>query len=295
MNNGNDGTTWLLTGLALVFFAANSVVCKAALGGGAIDPASFTIIRLASGAAILLPWVARAPRLKTGRAQGNWPSAAMLFVYAASFSYAYQTLETGTGALILFGAVQLTLTGSAFLSGERLGAMACAGTLAAFSGLVYLVLPGLTSPSASGFALMVLSGVAWGLYSVRGQAVQNPMIATGSNFLRSVCLAAPLFWVAWHKSQVSPTGVLLAVASGALASGMGYALWYTVIGQLKKAQAGVVQLFVPVMASLGGTLFLGEPLTMRLVIATLVILSGICLSVVGQSRSLRNAHKSKLI
>lgn len=276
----------LLTAGALVLFAANSVVCKLALGRGAIDPAGFTVIRLTSGAAVLFLLVKFSGSGNETIARGSWVSAGMLFLYAVCFSYAYMTLEAGTGALILFGAVQLTMIAGAIASGERPGPMEWAGGIAAFSGLVYLVFPGLVSPSPAGSCLMVTAGIAWGFYSINGKGVKFPLAETKNNFIRSLAFAGLLLLPMWQAaSPITPWGVLLALISGALASGVGYALWYAVVLQIKTAQAGIVQLLVPVLAALGGILFLEEQITLRLMVSTLIISGGICLSLAGQTRN----------
>lgn len=280
-----DKSAVLLTAAALVLFAANSVVCKLALGRGAIDPASFTMIRLVSGAAVLILLLKFSGSSQKAVSNESWLPAGMLFLYAACFSYAYMTLEAGTGALILFAAVQLTMIICAVASGERLGPMTWTGGLIAFSGLVYLVSPGLVSPSPSGSCLMVIAGISWGVYSVKGKGVIHPLAATGDNFIRSLVFAGLLLFPIWQEGQISPGGAWLAFISGALASGVGYALWYAAVLRMKTVQASVVQLLVPVLASLGGVFFLEELFTRRLMISTIVVLGGLCLSLVGQSPS----------
>ncbi len=279
-----SGSVSLLTAVTLVLFAANSVVCKLALGRGAIDPASFTLIRLISGAAVLILLLKFFGSGQENVSHVSWLPAGMLFLYAACFSYAYMTLEAGTGALILFGAVQLTMIVSAVVSGERPGSMVWTGGLVAFLGLVYLVFPGLVAPSPSGSCLMVIAGISWGVYSVMGKRVQYPLAETRTNFIRSVVFAGLLLLPMWQEGRISPWGAWLAFISGALASGVGYALWYAVVLRMKTVKAGVVQLLVPVLASLGGAFFLEELITRQLMVSTVVIFGGVCLSLAGRTR-----------
>ena len=266
-----------LTCMALLAFAANSLLCRLALAGEHIDAASFTLIRIVSGA-VLLCVLALARRQSVLRA-GSWRSALALVVYAAGFSFSYLHLSAGLGALILFGAVQVTMIGYGVWSGERLGGYRGAGLLLAGSGLVWLLLPGLSAPSLAGASLMLLAGVAWGVYSLRAKGTQAPLLATAGNFLRAVplILAVSLFFV--HRMQWDGAGIVYALLSGALASGVGYAVWYAVVPALKSATAATVQLVVPVIAAIGGVLFLQEALTLRLLIASMAILGGIALVV----------------
>lgn len=264
-----------LTSLTMLAFAANSLLCRAALGEPVIDAASFTAVRLASGALTL--WLLLRWRGATARGDGDWPAAGLLFLYAIAFSFAYLSLSAATGALILFGFVQLTMQGAALLAGERLPGLAWAGLALAVGGLVYLLLPGLDAPDPLGALLMATAGVAWGLYSLRGRGVANPLRATAGNFMRSVPLALLALLPVLGHAGMNAEGASLAVASGALASGLGYALWYRVLPRLKASQAATVQLSVPVIAALGGVLLLGEPLGGRLVAASLAVLGGITL------------------
>ena len=271
------------TGVALVAFAANSVLCRVALGETAIDAASFSTIRLMSGAVILavLSWVARerdAPILA-----GDWGSAATLFLYAVPFSFAYVTLSTGTGALILFATVQCTMLAAALRSGERPGALGWAGFATAVVGLVYLVSPGVTAPTPVGAGLMVLAGVAWGAYSLRGRGVRMPVAATTGNFTRAVPFALVLSLVMLRQAELSPRGVWLAIGSGAVASGIGYVVWYAALRGLTVTRAAMVQLTVPVVAAAGGVVFLAETISVRLVAASVVILGGVALGLVSPS------------
>ncbi|HEY3858729.1 MAG TPA: DMT family transporter [Gammaproteobacteria bacterium] len=269
----------VLTGLALIAFAANSLLCRLALHGDHADPAAFTLIRIASGAAVL--WlILHLKRAK--RIGGDWSSAFALFVYAIAFSFAYLSLSAGTGALLLFGAVQASMLLMGILKGERPGPAQGLGLALALAGLVYLVLPGVEAPQPLGALLMVIAGVAWGVYSLRGRRAGDPMAATTGNFLRAVPLAvlAALFSVS--RLEVDASGWALALSSGVLTSGLGYVIWYTALKGLTATRAAVVQLSVPVIAALGGILLLGEPLSMRLVLSSCVILGGVALAVLGK-------------
>jgi len=266
----------LATVAALVAFAANSLLCRAALGGHAADAASFTLVRLASGAAVLLLLC----RGAGGARGGSWPSAAALFAYAAGFSFAYLSLSAGVGALLLFGAVQVTMIGWGIARGERPPPPVWAGLVLALGGLVYLSLRGARVPSPGGTALMLGAGAAWGIYSLRGRRSGPPLLATADNFRRAAPMAAAL-WVVLvlaGRFHLSGVGTMLAVASGAITSGLGYVAWYAALPHLSAARAAVLQLSVPVIAAAGGVMLLGEVLTARLVIAGTAILAGIALA-----------------
>ncbi len=272
--------TLLLTVLALVAFAANSLLCRLALRGGAIDPASFTGLRLLSGAAMLLVVSGMRPNPGGAAPRRAWYPAAMLFLYAAAFSLAYVSLSAGTGALILFGAVQVTMLMAAMRQGERPGAMQWTGLFAAVAGIVYLVLPGLAAPSPVGALLMATAGVAWGLYSVWGRGSADPLGQTRRNFVLTIPMVA-VFVLAWlPRLEVTGRGALLAVISGAVTSGLGYVIWYRALRGLSGVTASLVQLATPVLAAVGGIVFLAEPLSTRLVVATALVLGGIGLAVV---------------
>lgn len=265
----------MLTLLALIAFAGNSILCRWALKETSIDPASFTAMRLLSGAMFLgaLVWL----RGGYDARAGSWPGAAALFVYAACFSIAYVNLSTGAGALILFGAVQATMIGVSAWRGEQLSASAWGGLIMALAGLAGLLMPGTTAPPWLPALVMLIAGIAWGTYSLLGQGVARPLPLTTSNFVRA-CLFVVPFWILWPMPlQWDRAGLLYALASGALASGAGYALWYAVLPLLRAATAASVQLSVPIIAAVGGALLLNEPLTVRLFLASLVILSGIAL------------------
>lgn len=274
----DSGNTILLTTFALIAFAANSIICRMALGNDAIDPASFSTIRLVSGAVVLWVIVNATLRGKADKHPGSWWSAAMLFVYAAAFSFAYVSLNAGVGALILFGAVQATMITAGLVKGERPPMLAWCGLAIALAGLVYLVFPGLSAPSFSGAALMTIAGFAWGVYSLRGLGTINPVGATGGNFIRSVPMAAVLSLVLIPALRLSWEGVLLAVLSGGLTSGIGYVVWYAALRHLSATRAAMLQLLVPIIAAAGGVLLLSEQLTIRLIISSILIIGGVGLT-----------------
>jgi drug/metabolite transporter (DMT)-like permease len=272
--------------LALVAFAANSILCRIALRQGAIDPATFTTIRLVSGAATLL--------LVTPRAQGqsppgahSWISAALLALYAIPFSFAYTGLSVGTGALILFGCVQATMWIAALRSGERPHAMQWIGLVLALAGLVYLTLPGLSAPPLLDAVLMAVAGVAWGMYSLRGKGSSNPLLQTRNNFLLSVPFVLVVSGAALPQFHAEPKGIWLALSSGVLASGLGYVAWYAALRGITATRAAILQLSVPILAAIGGILLLAEPISARLVVSTVAILGGIAMAIVRRERSLR--------
>jgi drug/metabolite transporter (DMT)-like permease len=268
-----------LTGLTMLAFAGNSLLCRAALHETTIDAASFTSIRLISGALTLaIIFTARTGRVL---APGSWPGALLLFAYAALFSFAYRQLSAATGALLLFGAVQATMLGHGLMRGERLGAVQVAGLLIAVAGLINMLLPGLSSPPLLGAMLMLGSGLAWGLYSLLGRDVVDPAIITAGNFMRAVPLTIALSLVASGHASVDLLGTADAVMSGAVASGLGYAFWYALLPSLRPLSASVIQLSVPVIASIGGVLLLSEALTPRLLLASVAILGGIALVLLG--------------
>ncbi len=279
-----------LTLLALMAFAGNSLLCRAALRDTAIDPASFTLLRLVSGALMLALLVGvRGPaQLRAG----SWTSAAALFAYAIAFSYAYIGLSAGTGALILFGAVQASMIGWALLRGERFGVVQILGFALAVGGLVGLLLPGLSAPPLGAALLMLVAGMAWGVYSLRGRGAGNPTAITAGNFLRAapMALAASGFALVLAPAavQVDVPGSLYAIASGALTSGLGYAIWYRVLPQLRASNAATVQLSVPVVTAVAGVLLLNEPLGLRLVLASIAVLGGVAFVVLWPRRATRN-------
>lgn len=273
--------TIFLTFLAMIAFAGNSLLCRMALKHTNIDATSFTSVRLISGALML--WlivkftqnVALNPGSKTG--QGNWISAFSLFVYAAGFSFAYVSLPTATGALLLFGAVQATMIGYGVWNGERLQSLQTIGLVLAIGGVIGLLLPGLSAPPVIGSLLMICAGIAWGVYSLRGKGAGDPTRVTSGNFLRSVPITVVLSLIMFQKMSLDYTGIWFAVSSGALASGIGYAIWYTALPSLKATSAATVQLSVPVIAAIAGAIFLSESITLRLALASVAILGGIAL------------------
>ena len=242
-----------------------------------IDASSFTLVRLLSGI-VTLALILLFTRKKTKTtSRGSWVGGLALFIYAAGFSYAYITLETGTGALVLFGAVQLTLISISLLKGNRMAGVEWLGLVAAFVGFIYLVLPNVASPSMIGFIIMTLAGIAWGIYTYKGMGVEDPLAETSFNFFRTLPLIAVLAILTFSSLSVSFEGVLLAIASGALTSAIGYTIWYMALRHLHPTIASVSQLSVPVIAAFGGLIFVDEPLTLRLIISTILILGGIAL------------------
>jgi drug/metabolite transporter (DMT)-like permease len=271
----------VLTSLAMIAFAGNSLLCRLALKDTGIDAATFTLVRVASGAAVL--WLLVRLGKRASAREGNWPSALALFTYAAAFSFAYLSLTAATGALLLFGAVQATMIGYGLFAGERLRAAQFAGLLCACGGLVYLLLPGIAAPPLHGAALMIVAGVAWGVYSLRGKGAGDPTRVTAGNFLRAVPLGVALSVVMLARNSVDAAGLSYAIASGALTSGVGYAIWYTAVRELKATSAATVQLSVPVVTAIGGVAILGETITWRLVLASLAILGGIAMVILHDS------------
>ncbi|WP_290698480.1 DMT family transporter [Amphritea sp.] len=281
-------STVLFTAFALLAFAGNSVLCRLALGEQSIDAGSFTVIRLLSGILVLsLLWYLMqrrkgAPQDRTGR--GSWGAATMLFLYALAFSYAYINLDTGTGALILFGAVQITMILISLFKGHRLLWVEWLGLLLAFSGFVYLLAPVVNTPGLWGFILMTVAGIAWGIYTLMGRESDNPLSDTHYNFFRTLPFVAVMLILILVSGEMNLTskGIILAILSGAIASGIGYAVWYRALGGLSAVQAAVLQLLVPVIAALGGVLFTDEIISIRLMLASLLVLGGIMLVVTGR-------------
>ena len=295
-----NARVFALTALAMIAFASNSLLCRAALRDTGIDAASFTLVRILSGA-IALWLILRSRRLKVDRtasplvesssgssrvtrhssqASGNWPSAFALFAYAAAFSFAYVDLSAGTGALLLFGAVQATMIVWGFRQGERFDGLQIIGFVVAIVGLIVLVFPGLSAPPLIGSVLMLSAGLAWGVYSVRGKSTKDAIAATTGNFLRAVPFAALVSIIAIRQMHLDSTGVAYAIISGAITSGLGYVIWYSVLPQIKASSAAVVQLSAPVIAATGGILLLSEPITLRYLIASIAILGGIFLVII---------------
>ncbi len=266
---------FVLTTLAMLAFAGNSLLCRAALRQTPIDAASFTFARIVSGALVL--WLIVKLRNRSHAVAGNWTSALALFSYAAAFSLAYLSLPAGTGALLLFGAVQATMILWGISRGERLHLWQSIGLTIALGGLVALVLPGVSAPPLIGSILMLIAGVAWGIYSLRGKSAGDPLRATAGNFLRAVPFAIALSLVALPWAHFDRAGLLYAIVSGALTSGIGYAIWYAALPALSATSAATVQLSVPVLAAAGGIFLLGETLTLRFLGATAAVLGGIAL------------------
>jgi len=263
------------TGLALLAFAGNSLLCRAALQHTPIDAASFTTIRLIAGALTLWLLVQLTRRGATGR--GSWPSALALFAYAAAFSFAYVNLPTGTGALLLFGSVQTGMIGWGLVKGERFSPVQWVGLALALAGLVGLLLPGLSAPPLVAALLMISAGLAWAVYSLRGKGAGDALRVTAGNFVRTVPVALVMSLLFMGSAQVDTAGALYAIASGAVTSGIGYAIWYAALPHLKATSAATLQLSVPVIAAVGGIVWLGEAPTLRLLLASLAILGGIAL------------------
>jgi drug/metabolite transporter (DMT)-like permease len=290
----------MLTLLAMIAFASNSLLCRAVLKESSIDPATFTFLRIFSGAVAL--WLimsvrkrmivekTTSPLVETGSGSslvarhvlfryGNWISASALFVYAAGFSFAYVSLSAGTGALLLFGAVQATMILWGLHKGERLSMIQIVGFILAVIGFVALVFPGLSAPPLAGSILMLGAGVAWGVYSLRGKGERNAASVTAGNFVRAVPFATALIVVFAPWTHADLAGIAYAIISGAVTSGLGYVVWYTALSGLKAASAATVQLSVPVLAATGGILLLSEPITLRYLLASVAVLGGIALVV----------------
>jgi drug/metabolite transporter (DMT)-like permease len=278
MSRQSTVLAFVLTLSALVAFAGNSVLCRLALGARVIDAYSFTAVRLGSGAlALTLLNTLRQPL--RGPTNGSWQGALFLVLYALPFSLAYVQLDAGTGALLLFAAVQLTMIGSGLRSGERLLALEWLGFLGAIGGIVYLVFPGLTAPNPIGATMMIAAGISWGGYSIIGKTAGDPGSVTAGNFQRAALLVVPVAVLGWPWLSLSFRGVLLAAASGVLASGLGYTAWYAALKYLSVTRAALVQLSVPLIAAVGGVTFLGETITIRLISASVVILGSVVLAI----------------
>lgn len=272
----------LLSAAAMVAFAGNSILCRLALSSTSIDPASFTSVRLLSGAGTLLLLLT----LQKGRSEiaGNWISATALLAYAAAFSFAYVNLSAATGALLLFGSVQATMIGAGLLQGERLSGKQSLGLAIALLGLAALLLPGLAAPPLPAAALMGGGGVVWGLYSLRGRRAAHPIAETAGNFLRATPLALLLSLLFWKEANWDLTGVFYGILSGAIASGLGYALWYAVLPALRSTTSATLQLSVPAIAAIGGALALSEPIAARTALASLAILGGVALYLLQKNK-----------
>ncbi|WP_199499987.1 DMT family transporter [Methylovirgula sp. 4M-Z18] len=268
--------TMALVALTMMAFAANSLLCRIALRQEIIDAASFASVRLVAGAITLL-LIVRARASPPYAGGGEWLAATMLFTYVVFFSFAYLTLPAGTGALILFGGVHLTMFSAGLYMGEKFGAIAWLGLALAVSGLVYLVSPGVAAPAPLGAAMMAIAGVSWGVYSLRGRGVADPLAATAGNFLRAAPLALASSVILIARAHTDATGFILALTSGALTSGVGYAIWYAALRRLSATRAATVQLSVPLIAAFGGVALLSEAITPRLLVSSAAILGGIAL------------------
>ena len=278
--------TIIYSTLAMIAFAANSLLNRLALGNSTMDATSYTFIRLVSGA-IMLGIIGIVTREKNWiRKRGSWPSATFLFLYALAFSLAYLSLSTGTGALILFGSVQLTMILAALLGGERPHFLEWTGLFLALGGLVYLVFPGLKAPSPLGSALMAAAGISWGFYTLRGRDSSDPLADTASNFIRSVPFVISISLLNLKNIHLSTNGLLLAVTSGTITSGLGYVLWYAALRGLTTTRAATVQLSVPVLAAWSGIIFLSEEMSLRLLLAAVLILGGIGLAVMSRGQKM---------
>jgi len=291
MKCNNVFKTSLLTVLALIAFAANSVLCRLALGNESIDASSFTGIRLLAGAITLLILLSLQGGNKAATSKGSWTASFTLFLYAIMFSYAYLSLDTGTGALILFGSVQITMIILSLMSGTRLHLIEWSGVLLAFTGFVYLIFPNITTPSINGFIMMTVSGISWGIYTLKGRNSKNPLMDTTYNFVRSIPFVVILAAFTMHNASYSSEGIILALVSGAITSGVGYTIWYIALGGLSSTQAAVIQLSVPVIAAIGGVIFVSEVITIRLIISATVVLSGILMVVLGKAYFAQTADK----
>lgn len=260
----------------MVAFAANSLLCRLALGADEIDAASFTTIRVIAGV-ITLVVISYAQSRPPSRRNANWRSALALFAYMIFFSFAYISLGAANGALILFGAVQLTMFATALSTGERFPAFAWIGLAVAAGGLVYLVSPGLSAPNPLGATLMAVAGIAWGFYSLLGRGAPDPLAATTMNFIYCAPLVVIVSLFSMPQFHLSATGAAYAIASGAVASACGYVIWYAALRGLTAGRAATVQLSVPVIAAIGAVLLLSEPITLRLVLASVATLGGVAL------------------
>lgn len=265
----------LLAALAMTAFAANSLLCRMALVETDIDPASFTFWRLTSGALMLTLLVVM--RNQKALQEGNLASAIALFVYAAGFSFAYISMTTGAGALLLFGAVQVTMISWGLFKGERMSALQWGGFLLALIGLILLLLPNAAVPQLSSALMMLAAGIAWGVYSLKGKGAKFPIEATAGNFIRATPLALVLLVIFWPGGEFHAEGMAYAVASGAIASALGYALWYSILVHIAAIKAATLQLSVPVLAVFAGWVFLDETVTLRIILSSLAVIGGVAM------------------
>ena len=265
--------TWLLSLTAMCAFAGNSLLCRWAFKETLIDPVSFTLIRIVSGAIAL--YLILRYRKRTQLGTGSWASAFALFIYMAAFSYAYIGLSTGTGAFLLFGVVQLTMILAGLWGGERFKILQTLGFVLASAGLVWLLLPSSARPPIKESTLMLIAGIAWAIYSLRGHSALDPIAVTAGNFMRAAAFAFGFSLMFISSAKVDTSGSLFAVISGVITSGIGYAVWYSVLPRLKTTHAAVIQLSVPVIATIAGTILLNETITARLVLASMATLGGV--------------------
>lgn len=273
-----------LTGAAMVAFAANSVLARLALADGSLDAGSYTFTRIASGAILLLFLVWRTHGRAAFQPRGDWTSGLALLVYAAGFSFAYLALGTGTGALILFACVQATMIVWGLIKGERPVWLEWIGLVVAFGALIWLVSPGISAPDPLGATLMAAAGVAWGVYSLRGRQQGDPLLATSGNFVRATPIALVIVIAGSQSISITATGLVLAVISGAITSGLGYALWYRVLKHLTATRAAIVQLSVPALAAIGGVILNGESITLRFAVSSVLILGGVAIAILARQR-----------
>ncbi|KGJ94526.1 DMT family transporter [Colwellia psychrerythraea] len=267
----------IITFLSLSAFAANSLITRYALEQTTIDEASFIMLRVVSGALFLGIYLTIKKDKKISQG-GTWFAAFALFIYAVSFTYGYGLIAAGTGALLLFGSVQITMTIAGYREGERLNVIQLVGFILAIAGLVILMLPGISAPSLIGASLMCISGIAWSIYTLQGRGARNPAASTAGNFIKAAPMAT-LLWLMVYLStnntiSLANTGVIYALLSGIVTSGIGYIIWYSVLPELKATQAAIVQLSVPLLVTLAGALLLSEAITLRIVIASIAILIG---------------------
>ncbi len=292
--------TILLTVLALLAFAGNSVLCRLALNDNIIDAASFTSIRLFSGAIFLLLLISinvhKSPQKIINIKAGSWLSALFLFIYAGAFSYAYISLDTGIGALILFGSVQVTMILSDIFKGKKLLLAEWLGLIIAFIGLIILLMPSASAPSLTGFLLMAISGIAWGFYTLAGRGSKTPLVDTTNNFLRTLPFIGLLMLLTLSHIELSNEGILLAVMSGTVTSGLGYAIWYSALSGLTVKHAAIIQLSVPVIAAIGGVIFSNETINIELITSSFLVLGGVLTVIMGKQsmERLQRAYKRSI-
>jgi drug/metabolite transporter (DMT)-like permease len=279
--------TFVLTAVAMLAFAANSLLAREALGGFSIEAAGYTAVRIMSGALVLYALLRRGGLSRDDARPvlpGDWWAAAALFVYAIAFSAAYLSLGAATGALILFSSVQASMLAWGLAKGDRPSGREVIGFAVAFAAFVYLILPGVGRPDLAGSLLMIASGVAWAVYTLRGRGSRDPLGETAGNFVRASAFCLPLVGFALIYETASITGIALALASGIVASGLGYSIWYKALRGLSTFQAALIQLSVPVIAALGAILFLDERLTLHFVVAATCVIGGIAFAILAKQK-----------